>query len=170
MAVNRSTLCANFAVLLVALQAHGLCQESGEQEKDWRDFFYIEDESALMHTYGGPLVTDFTALKVQQEKFEELSKQTENHDSLLKLLNRLKQSEDAVGVAAFLNQRYPEKSFNPITLPFSVKHPSKIPVDLLVSEKKEIVHVTPECFGKICYAYWSRELEVGEFRHLKVKD
>ncbi len=101
----------------------------------------------------GFLIMDFANAKLDKNVYRELDESLADRDKLKELVERSKNGNDVLGVAIFLNQRFPEKKFVPISNWVSVADLTTIPIDLFADGKKLTTAISSETFGEILYEY-----------------
>ena len=139
-------------MLTFFLQSAALAQQSKGLNR------IIRFDEHVSAGFFGVIVNDFSKATIVTREFDKLSKQLDDRDELMAFLEKLKQEENVLGIAVFLNQRYPEKKLIPITNGFPMADTCTIPLDLFVAGKKQTINVSSRTFGQILYGHWQCEL------------
>jgi len=151
-------LSAIVMVLGVLIQCSQLV---GQVERALNGTIQLENDVVTGSLFGLQIV-DFPSATIKDRFFDELATEMEDKDKAKKLLNRFMNNEDCIGLAIFLNQKYPEKKFAPISLPILIAESFEIPIDFWSGGGKFTHVVRCEQFGIILYEYWIDILDLAE--------
>ncbi len=104
-------------------------------------------------------IEKFSSLSLDETQIAKLNLQASDKETLKLQLKKFKNSNDVLGLAVFLNSRFPRSSFSPISREFSIgSNSNRVPVDFAVGGEVRTVELSLSTFGRIMFDYWAGTL------------